>query len=451
MAMTNKTPRVNFNLQTTPSGTGVVILTMSINGGRVRFAPGISVAPEHWDKKAKRVSNISNLGVQKRNLVNRELTRWADAAVKIYESNPEVSAKDLQALLKAAKKSGNFGDVPAEVRNTLDGFAVHYAAEKRKDAENPRDFNHLVTAANLLKAYTDERGRGGIYWADLGSNFASNFKTFLEKRGLRKNQVANVMKRTRQFIKASGSSEDAAKYHTSTVYKSASFRVKTEKPYKHYLNEDELASFLAYDFGKAKYLERVRDLFVLNAYTGLRRGDAKRVNREHYHVSANGFEQISIRTGKQGEYVKVPLLPIAKTILEKYNWELPTLSDTKYNEFLKLAAKRAGFTQPQIYSYEKGGKRVTERFEKWERLSSHDARRSFATNFYELGFSAGLIMKVTGHKEEGTFKKYICTTEEKGAELFQERYQDLEELRTQKALTQALERKTAASATVTNN
>jgi integrase len=450
MAVTNKTPKVNFNIQTTPSGTGVVILTMSVNRGRVRFAPGISVDPSHWDKKTKRVSNLSNLGVQKRNLVNRELTRWADIATEIYEGNTEVSAKDLQARLKDIKEQGTNAGVPPEVRNTLDGFAVHYAAEKQAAADGPRKFNHLVTAANLLKAYADKRGTS-IYWADVSNDFAAKFKLFLEEHGLRQNQVANVFKRTRQFLKASGSEEGAFHYHTSTVYKLPAFKLKTEKPYKHYLDENELASFLAHDFGQAKYLERVRDLFVLNSYTGLRRGDAKRVNREHYHVTQKGFEQIRIRTEKQGEYVNVPLLPTAKTILEKYNWELPDISDTKYNEFIKLAARRAGLTEPKVYSYVKGGKKVTERFEKCDRLSSHDARRSFATNFYELGFPAILLMKITNHKEEGTFMKYICTTAEKAAELFQERFEELEQLRVERALKKAIESKASAPATIINN
>jgi integrase len=450
MAMTNKTPKVNFNIQTTPSGTGVVILTMSVNGGRVRFAPGISVDPSHWDKKAKRVSNLSNLGVQKRNLVNRELTRWADIATEIYEGNTEISSKDLQAQLKDIKEKGTNAGVPPEVRNTLDGFAVHYAAQKQIAADDPRKFNHLVTSANLLKAYADKQGTS-IYWADVSNDFAAKFKLFLEERGLRQNQVANVFKRTRQFLKASGSEEGAFHYHTSTVYKLGAFKIKTETPYKHYLNEGELEVFLAHDFGNAKYLERVRDLFVLNAYTGLRRGDAKRVKREHFHTTAKGMEQIKIRTNKQGEYVHIPLLPIAKSILDKYNWDLPSLSDTKYNEFLKIAARRAGLNEQKVYTYVKGGKKETERFEKCDRLRSHDARRSFATNFYERGFPAILLMKITGHKEEGTFMKYICTTAEKAAELFQERYQELEELRIEKAAKRAIEAQSITPATVTNN
>jgi hypothetical protein len=60
-------------------------------------------------------------------------------------------------------------------------------------------------------------------------------------------------------------------------------------------------------------------------------------------------------------------------------------------------------------------------------------------------------MKITGHKEEGTFMKYICTTAEKAAELFQERFEDLQELRTEKARKQAIEAQATTPDTITNN
>jgi integrase len=447
--MTNKTPKVNYNLQITKTGTGAVILTMSVNRSRVRFSPKITIDPEYWDKEKQRISNLANLGVQKRNLINKQLKKWADMAIDIYEGNPDISAKDLLNQLKEVRADGGHAGVLPAVRNTLNGFALDYAREKKDAADGSKNFNHLKTAAQQLQAYADKNGN--IYWADVDNQFASDFKHFLEGRNLRLNQIENTFRRVRQFLKASGSEEGEKQYHSNTAYKLTAFKPKTETPYKHYLNETELAQFLSFDFGEAKYLERVRDMFVLNAYTGLRRGDAKRVSRKHLHLTNNGNEQLRIRVGKAREYIHVPLLPIAKNILEKYNWALPLISDVNYNKFLKVATKRAGLNTPCTYTYTLGGKLTTEHFDKCEKISSHDARRSFATNFFELGFPAALLMKITGHKEEGTFMKYICTTAEKAAELFQERFEDLQELRTEKARKQAIEAQATTPDTITNN
>jgi integrase len=55
----------------------------------------------------------------------------------------------------------------------------------------------------------------------------------------------------------------------------------------------------------------------------------------------------------------------------------------------------------------KGGKRVDQTWNKWERLSSHAARRSFATKFFLQGIPAGVLMQITGHSTEKQFMQYI--------------------------------------------
>ena len=54
---------------------------------------------------------------------------------------------------------------------------------------------------------------------------------------------------------------------------------------------------------------------------------------------------------------------------------------------------------------------VTIRKYKWQLVSTHTARRSFATNLYLSGFPAISIMKITGHRTEASFLKYIRITQ----------------------------------------
>jgi len=55
----------------------------------------------------------------------------------------------------------------------------------------------------------------------------------------------------------------------------------------------------------------------------------------------------------------------------------------------------------------KAGKQIDVNMEKWQAVSTHTARRSFATNFYEMGIPAINLMQITGHSSEKQFMGYI--------------------------------------------
>ena len=69
--------------------------------------------------------------------------------------------------------------------------------------------------------------------------------------------------------------------------------------------------------------------------------------------------------------------------------------------------------------------RKEESFLKWELLSTHCARRSFATNLFKQGFPAISIMKITGHKSEKTFMRYIKVTEDEIANMLEDHWQTI--------------------------
>ena len=72
----------------------------------------------------------------------------------------------------------------------------------------------------------------------------------------------------------------------------------------------------------------------------------------------------------------------------------------------------------ELLSYVKGGKNVKESLERWKMVSTHTARRSFATNAYERGTPTNAIMAITDHKTEQSFLLYIKTSKRKQAEIF---------------------------------
>ncbi|MCS2887585.1 hypothetical protein NXV14_09310 [Bacteroides fragilis] len=110
--------------------------------------------------------------------------------------------------------------------------------------------------------------------------------------------------------------------------------------------------------------------------------------------------------------VKVPAHDYVKEIFEKYDGDIPTgLCIQHFNKYLKVIMREIGLTDKVSYSFTQGGKLHTVTKEKWELISSHTAGRSAATNMYLTGRMKTLeIMKLTGHRSEHNFFRYIRLT-----------------------------------------
>src|SRR5262249_45715408 len=153
------------------------------------------------------------------------------------------------------------------------------------------------------------------------------------------------------------------------------------------------------DFSNSKRLERVRDLFVFGCLTGLRFSDITTIQPENFQK--NG-EEIYIHkiTQKTKELVVIPCDEIVIAIRTKYEGDMPKApSNQKFNQYIKEVSKIAGLK-------EKGRLPSRPQKELWQCISSHTARRSFATNRFLEGFEPIGLMKITGHKSEKAFLKY---------------------------------------------
>ena len=170
------------------------------------------------------------------------------------------------------------------------------------------------------------------------------------------------------------------------AHKSKKFGVGLEETHAVYLTDTELRALFEYDLSSDKRLEAVRDLFVWQSYVGLRYSDAIRIKPENITQKANGKFRIKITTQKTSDAVEIPCNDIVLRIFEKYkhneNRLPPAISNQKFNQYLKEACKEAKLTETG---------RLASDLSKplYECLSSHTARRNFATNCYlsRNGFS----------------------------------------------------------------
>lgn len=189
-----------------------------------------------------------------------------------------------------------------------------------------------------------------------------------------------------------------------------------------YLTETELETLYGYQFTDAnEMLDKYRDLFLVGCYTGLRWEDYKSIKKDDFTTSPKGNPVLVIRTAKTDTRVVIPFIwKHLADILEKYAYSLPKVSEQKFNQNIKLACLNAGINAAVVIT--SGKKARKEPYEKWELVSSHTARRTACTNMFLRGIPTIAIMKISGHKKESTFMKYIKVSAEENADYIVENY-----------------------------
>ena len=194
-----------------------------------------------------------------------------------------------------------------------------------------------------LKEYAQAIGKE-IDFNDIDLEFYDGFKAFLEtyrsktiKNGLALNTVGKKIQTLKIFLNEA----TARGVNTNLKYQSTRFIAVTEESDNIYLTVEEIEKIYSLDLSDKPKLEKVRDLFVIGCWTGLRYSDWNKVRPENIQ---EGF--VSLKQQKTGQPVVIPLHPTVQAILDKYDGDLPRpITNQKFNEYLKLVAKLADFKE----------------------------------------------------------------------------------------------------------
>lgn len=168
-----------------------------------------------------------------------------------------------------------------------------------------------------------------------------------------------------------------------------------------YLSEKEIARIYYYDDLTEKQ-ERIKDLFIVGCMTGQRYSDYSRLSRDNI-VGDN----IHVLQQKTRNKAVIPMTDYVKEIFEKYGGDMPNAPCIQYfNKTIKTICKKVGLTDLVVYEEEQAGDIVMVKKPKYEMISSHTARRTFATNMIRNNVSTSKIRKCTGHKSTACFDRY---------------------------------------------
>lgn len=248
----------------------------------------------------------------------------------------------------------------------------------------------------------------------MDTQFYHEWINFLQQRGYSTNTVGKYIKTLKEFLNR------ALKERVTTwqEHRLGDFKVLREDVLKVYLSEKELNTIWKLTNLEPNQ-EQARDLFLIGCWTGLRVSDYLKLTKSHIRNNT-----IFLQMAKTGDSVIIPLHPVAQAILEKYNHVLPSTNGQKLNKYIKEVVQLAGITELIAFNRTVAGKKVTYTKPKYELVSSHTGRRSFATNLYLSGFPAYDIMKITGHKTEQAFLQYLKVSKEQAAEKLRQHWQN---------------------------
>jgi len=367
------------------------ILPKFWNGRPVYRAKEVRNFPEYPEFNARLDFLESSIKNVYRRLINN----------RILNPSPDLIRKEYDKEIGKTKSDENI---------TLISFIDNFIKEN-KNLREENTIKKYQGTLNHLKNYSKSRNKT-LEFGDIDLTFYADFHNYLVKELLlTDNTFGKYIATLKGFLTAAAQRG----HEIPKEVKTKEFKVITKDIDKIYLSNNEIKNIYKLNLKKDKRLERVRDVFILDCYLGLRFSDISSLTSKNI-TEINGTQFIKMRTKKTDADVVFPIHPTVTKILEKYHNELPkSISNQKTNEFLKEIGELAGIEDDVVIYKTIGGVRKKLEYKKYELITTHTARRSFATNAFKMGMPTISIMKMTGHSTEGSFMRYIRISQEENA------------------------------------
>lgn len=290
----------------------------------------------------------------------------------------------------------------------------------------------------LLKEYLKSKRMKDIPFMDIDMAFYNGFVDFMYGRY---NFALNTAGRHIKELKAMLSAAEEDGCVVPQIYHK--FKVMTEELDTTYLTEEEqdmlyqvdLSKFSKQDVveklmeykknygdmdiekylnGKIKSLklERLplyRDAMIVLCRTAQRISDLKKIK------PTKGCNRISFHQQKTRKKIMLPIHSMVHKVFQRYDYNLEfKFAAQEFNDYIKIVCMLAGIDSEFEQQITIGGKKVLKNLPKFMLITSHCGRRSFCTNEYlkrgNDSLPIPLIMSVSGHTTESSFRKYIKAT-----------------------------------------
>lgn len=373
-------------------------MLFNFDGVRLKYATGEKILPKNWSSTKQRAKNFKQ---------SVELNNRLDIIETEIQNVYRRAKNDLSKVITPELLREELNNVLYKNRLSQKKLLVDWMKEEielLKADRKPNSIKKYVTLVNHLINFSTEYNTK-LFFESITFDFYDDFREYIQgELGLVNNTFGKLIRTLKTFLNIA--SEKGL--NTTTHYRSKLFKATYEEVNHIYLDEQELKKVIDLELTNKPSLDRVRDLFIVGCYTGLRYSDFTTITKENFRPQKEiGYviEKITIKTQ---EKVVIPVKPIVLDIWNKYSQNFPKeISNQKMNEYLKELGKLAQIDEMTTLNRGRGAEILSFVKPKYQFITSHTARRSFATNAFNSGIPSIRIMKITGHRTESAFMKYI--------------------------------------------
>nr|WP_319267026.1 site-specific integrase [uncultured Draconibacterium sp.] len=366
-----------------------IYVRVTLNSRRVELSTGIYCLPETWDETGQQIRGRN----EKARILNNRLNKIEDD-IQDHYNQLKSSGDDFDVttiknrLLNIDDSEGILKVFDYYLKNMNQKLGKGYSKETYKHYKSSRKrLGEFVRKFSKKKDYPVEK---------VDYKFLEAFDVYLKKEyKVHQNTAWNYHKHTRRVLNLAVSM-DLIKKNPYSKYK-----VPLAETNRDFLTATELNAIQDKEI-KIKRLDAIRDIFVFACYTGLSYSDIAKLHRDHLRKGIDKNDWIFIDRTKTNNRCRIPVLPEAKIILEKYQNTpqykvkgllLPVLTNQKMNSYLKELADICGVNKE---------------------LTMHMARHTFATTVtLSNGVPLETVSKILGHTNLKTTQIYAKILDQK--------------------------------------
>lgn len=352
------------------NGNVPIEVMITVNGERNSFSTGKQIAIEKWDKTKQQVKG--------KDQETQNLNNYLKAIkAKLYQKEAELLERGF--IITAQILYDAYFDKVESIkeRSLFEVFEEHNQEQEKLVGNGVSKATHWVSVytIRLLREFVQQKyKREDLYLRELNLNFIQSFHSFLRiDKDMAQNSSTKHLKLLKKIINLSVANSYMAFNPFST------YKVEREPVDIDFLDEEELRKIINFDTPLPR-LERAKDMFLFGCFTGLSYIDIKTLTPEHFEKDSAGRIWIKKRRIKTGVLSRIPLLPIAKLILDKYKGGdklLPIQDPADINKYLKDIAILCGINK---------------------RICFHTSRHTFASTVtLANNISLEVVSKMLGH------------------------------------------------------
>jgi site-specific recombinase XerD len=388
--------RIRINEQKARDGKCPIYIRIYVDGVKTEITTNHSVKPNHWDPKLTRVRQTAEFA----QLINAYLDRAKNSIIQDFL---ERQARGLESTPQELKNKFLGIQPQTNHKTILEAFDYHNLKMEEMVKIGkvvPKTLMRYKITRNKVEAFMKHQYKiSDKPLPELRLVFVTEFEHYLltiDK--LHSNTAYKYIKNLKKIVTISVGLE----WIPSNPF--MNFRCSYQSPDREILTQQEL-DFMIYKEFELDRLKEVRDVFIFCCYTGFAYSDVYKFKQNAVMIGLDGNYWLSTNRQKTGTKEKVPLLPIALDIIERYKDHeycvehdklLPVNSNQRYNSYLKELATACGIKK---------------------HLTTHIARHTFATTVtLANGVPIETVSAMLGHTNIRTTQIYAKVVESKMSE-----------------------------------